>query len=59
MNSAVRAAVRMALYLGCKVYFIREGYQGMVNGDNFIEEANWISVRYFDHFIILYFIIFY
>lgn len=28
MNAAVRAVVRMGLYLGCKVYFIREGYQG-------------------------------
>lgn len=44
MNSAVRAAVRMALYLGCKVYFIKEGYQGMVNGGNYIEEATWVSV---------------
>ena len=30
MNAAVRAVVRFGLYLGCKVYFIREGYQGMV-----------------------------
>lgn len=28
MNAAVRATVRMAIYLGCKVYFIKEGYQG-------------------------------
>lgn len=27
MNSAVRAVVRFGLYLGCKVYFIKEGYQ--------------------------------
>lgn len=27
MNSAVRSVVRMGLYLGCKVYFIYEGYQ--------------------------------
>lgn len=44
MNSAVRAAVRMGLYLGCKVFFIKEGYQGMVNGGNDIEEATWVSV---------------
>jgi len=44
MNSAVRASVRMALYLGCKVFFIKEGYQGMVNGGNYIEEATWVSV---------------
>lgn len=29
MNAAVRAVVRMGIYLGCKVYFIKEGYQGM------------------------------
>lgn len=29
MNSAIRAVTRMGLYLGCKVYFIHEGYQGM------------------------------
>ena len=30
---------RFGLYLGCKVYFIREGYQGMVDGGDNIEEA--------------------
>ena len=39
MNAAVRAVVRFGLYLGCKVYFIREGYQGMVDGGENIEEA--------------------
>uniref|UniRef100_A0A6Q2XLJ1 ATP-dependent 6-phosphofructokinase n=1 Tax=Esox lucius TaxID=8010 RepID=A0A6Q2XLJ1_ESOLU len=45
MNAAVRAVVRMGIYVGAKVYFIREGYQGMVDGgeDN-IEEASWESV---------------
>ncbi|XP_022645442.1 ATP-dependent 6-phosphofructokinase-like isoform X2 [Varroa jacobsoni] len=44
MNAAVRAVVRMGLYLGARVFFIREGYQGMVNGGNMIEEATWVSV---------------
>ncbi|KAK0404679.1 hypothetical protein QR680_017568 [Steinernema hermaphroditum] len=44
MNSAVRAVVRMGLYLGCKVYCIHEGYQGMVDGGDFIREADWNSV---------------
>lgn len=44
MNSAVRAVVRMGIYLGAKVYFIREGYQGMVDGGDNIIEANWSSV---------------
>ncbi|XP_051910683.1 ATP-dependent 6-phosphofructokinase, platelet type isoform X5 [Hippocampus zosterae] len=44
MNAAVRAVVRMGLYVGAKVYFIREGYQGMVDGGENITEAKWESV---------------
>ncbi|XP_045035261.1 LOW QUALITY PROTEIN: ATP-dependent 6-phosphofructokinase [Daphnia magna] len=44
MNSAVRAVVRMGIYVGAKVYFIKEGYQGMVDGGDNIVEANWSSV---------------
>lgn len=44
MNSAVRAVVRMGIYLGAKVFFIKEGYQGMVDGGNHIVEATWASV---------------
>lgn len=57
MNSAVRAVVRGGLYLGCKVFFIEEGYQvciviefriqylqGMVDGGGMIKQADWNSV---------------
>ncbi|XP_056913749.1 ATP-dependent 6-phosphofructokinase, platelet type-like isoform X1 [Takifugu flavidus] len=44
MNGAVRAVVRMGIYVGAKVYFIHEGYQGMVDGGNNIKEATWESV---------------
>ncbi|CAF0910722.1 unnamed protein product [Adineta ricciae] len=44
MNPAVRAIVRMGIYLGCKVYFIHEGYQGLVDGGNSIRQATWSSV---------------
>lgn len=44
MNGAVRAVVRMGFYLGCRVYFIKEGYQGMVDGGDNIVEATWASV---------------
>ncbi|XP_047205450.1 ATP-dependent 6-phosphofructokinase, platelet type isoform X3 [Girardinichthys multiradiatus] len=44
MNAAVRAVVRMGLYVGAKVYFIHEGYQGMVDGEDNIIEATWESV---------------
>uniref|UniRef100_A0A452UPZ8 6-phosphofructokinase n=1 Tax=Ursus maritimus TaxID=29073 RepID=A0A452UPZ8_URSMA len=44
MNAAVRAVVRMGIYVGAKVYFIYEGYQGMVDGGKNIVEANWESV---------------
>uniref|UniRef100_A0A4W5QUS0 Phosphofructokinase, platelet n=1 Tax=Hucho hucho TaxID=62062 RepID=A0A4W5QUS0_9TELE len=44
MNAAVRAVVRMGIYVGAKVYFVHEGYQGMVDGGDNIEEASWESV---------------
>ncbi|CAB4054905.1 pfkA [Lepeophtheirus salmonis] len=44
MNAAVRAVVRFGLYLGCEVYFIKEGYQGMVDGEDNIVRAHWSSV---------------
>ncbi|XP_058053393.1 ATP-dependent 6-phosphofructokinase isoform X2 [Anopheles bellator] len=49
MNAAVRAVVRMGIYVGCKVYFIREGYQGMVDGGDNIVETNWSSVSSIIH----------
>lgn len=44
MNAAVRAVVRFGIYLGCKVYFIKEGYQGMIDGGDHIVEADWACV---------------
>lgn len=44
MNSAVRAVVRMGMYVGARVFFIKEGYQGMVDGGDNIVEATWSSV---------------
>ncbi|KAF6779917.1 hypothetical protein AHF37_00478 [Paragonimus kellicotti] len=44
MNAAVRAVVRMGIYCGCRVYFIKEGYQGMVDGEENIVEASWADV---------------
>ncbi|XP_026299036.1 ATP-dependent 6-phosphofructokinase isoform X3 [Apis mellifera] len=49
MNAAVRAVVRMGIYLGCKVFFIKEGYQGMVDGGKNIQEATWSSVSSIIH----------
>nr|Q27665.1 RecName: Full=ATP-dependent 6-phosphofructokinase; Short=ATP-PFK; Short=Phosphofructokinase; AltName: Full=Phosphohexokinase [Haemonchus contortus]AAA29181.1 ADP:D-fructose-6-phosphate 1-phosphotransferase [Haemonchus contortus] len=43
MNGAVHSVVRMGIYLGCKVCFINEGYQGMVDGGDNIVEASWNS----------------
>jgi hypothetical protein len=44
MNAALRAVVRMGIYMGCKVFLINEGYQGMVDGPSFIKQASWASV---------------
>lgn len=49
MNSTVRAVVRMGLYLGCKVFFIKEGYQGMIDGGDNIVEASWKCVSSIIH----------
>ncbi|XP_021953997.1 ATP-dependent 6-phosphofructokinase isoform X1 [Folsomia candida] len=49
MNAAVRAVIRVGIYLGCRVYFIREGYQGMVDGEKYIQEATWGSVSSIIH----------
>ena len=46
MNAGVRAVVLMALRSKCRVYFIREGYQGLIDdkdGD-MIVEASWFAV---------------
>ncbi|NXU10788.1 PFKAP protein, partial [Pardalotus punctatus] len=44
MNAAVRAVVRMGIYVNAKVYFVYEGYQGMVDGGDNIVEVSWESV---------------
>ncbi|NXO07209.1 PFKAP protein, partial [Oriolus oriolus] len=44
MNAAVRAVVRMGIYVNAKVYFIYEGYQGMVDGGDNVVEVSWESV---------------
>jgi len=41
MNAALRSAVRMALELGIGIYAINEGYQGMVEGGDMIQELSW------------------
>ncbi len=33
MNAAIRAVVRTGIYLGCRVFGIHRGYQGMIEGD--------------------------
>ncbi|XP_036616326.1 ATP-dependent 6-phosphofructokinase, muscle type [Trichosurus vulpecula] len=44
MNAAVRAVVRVGLFTGARVFFVHEGYQGLVDGGDNIKEANWESV---------------
>ncbi|MBI3958315.1 MAG: 6-phosphofructokinase [Chloroflexi bacterium] len=41
MNAAIRAAVRAALDQGAEVYGIYEGYQGMIDGGNYIRQVGW------------------
>ncbi|KAI9757307.1 MAG: serine/threonine-protein kinase M1 [Chaenotheca gracillima] len=45
MNGAVRAVVRMAIARGCEAYAIKEGYEGLVQGGDLIEQMKWGDVR--------------
>ncbi len=38
MNAAVRAVVRTGLEKGAEVYAVYEGYQGLVEGGDFIKK---------------------
>ena len=44
MNAAVRAVVRTALDKGVDVYAINEGFQGLVEGGDRIQQMDWDSV---------------
>lgn len=44
MNAAIRAIVRTALNRGVEVYAIKEGYQGLIDGGDFIEKLTWNAV---------------
>jgi 6-phosphofructokinase 1 len=44
MNAAVRAVVRTGLERGARMFSIREGYEGMVDGGQRIQPADWDSV---------------
>ena len=44
MNAAVRAVVRTALDKGTEIYAIYEGYQGMVDGGQYIRPLDWYDV---------------
>jgi len=44
MNAALRAIVRTALKRGLVPYGIYEGYQGLVDGEDYIRRLNWSSV---------------
>ena len=44
MNAAVRAVVRTALEKGAEVYAVYEGYQGLVDGGDYIKKMTWDSV---------------
>lgn len=45
MNGAVRAVVRTSIHEGCEAYAIYEGYEGLVQGGDFIKQMLWDDVR--------------
>ncbi|XP_063243114.1 ATP-dependent 6-phosphofructokinase-like [Bacillus rossius redtenbacheri] len=44
MNAALRGIVRVAIYAGCSVFFVKEGYKGLLEGGEMIIPATWSSV---------------
>lgn len=44
MNATVRAVVRTAIDRGADVFAVYEGYQGLVDGGNFIRKMDWNNV---------------
>lgn len=44
MNAAVRAVVRTGIDEGAEVFAVYEGYQGLVDGREYIRRMNWSSV---------------
>ncbi|KAK9727774.1 6-phosphofructokinase, alpha subunit [Basidiobolus ranarum] len=44
MNAAVRAVVRAGIAFGCDSYAIYEGYEGLVQGGDFIKKMEWSDV---------------
>jgi 6-phosphofructokinase 1 len=44
MNAAVRAVARAAIQRGYQPYAVYEGYQGMVEGGDYIRELSWAQV---------------
>ncbi|KAH6605179.1 6-phosphofructokinase [Trichoderma cornu-damae] len=47
MNAVVRAVVRMSIHMGCDAFCIYEGYEGLVQGGDFIRQMGWDDVRGF------------
>lgn len=45
MNGVVRACVRTAIHLGAEAYCVYEGYEGLVQGGDFIRKMEWHDVR--------------
>jgi len=43
MNTAIRAAVRMGIALGCEIYGAEQGFEGLINGD--IKKIGWTQVN--------------
>jgi 6-phosphofructokinase 1 len=44
MNAAVRAVVRTGIDQGAEVYAVYEGYQGLVDGGDYIRRMDWAAV---------------
>lgn len=44
MNASIRSVVRVSIQLGLNVYMVKEGYFGLIVGEDYIVKANWYDV---------------
>lgn len=44
MNAAIRSVVRISIQLGMDIYMVKEGYYGLIEGENLMVKAGWHDV---------------
>lgn len=59
MNAAVRSVVRISIQLGINVFIVKEGYHGLIEGENYIVKASWHDVSFILNLVRFYYFFFF